>query len=492
MAYNGLDFRRRRASSFGGSLLAYAANSITPQLVADFKGGVYGKNSGLSTFGDVLNHARSSAATYVDSAGLLQTAASGVARENHHVYNGSAWVKEGYLHEPETAIQLLLSSGTLSTQNVTVTAEPHTLQFTGTGTVTLSGTSTDGPLVGTGTGENNRVNLTFTPSAGTLTLTVSGTVTNAQFEAGSVPTSYMPTDAVSTFTRAADTLTLPVANIPYPEPVVIGPELVTNGDFSNGTTGWFSARANSTLSVVSGELQVQADSSGAFGAATTLSGLSIGENYQVVYSCDPQTSPRVDIRVASNSAFTSGIVAADTVSEEVIGKTLWFVATATVMYFGGIESGSITYNYALSEVSAAQINPPAVSFGYKALVTGQNSGFVNWTADANNGILMQSGTNDFTFTQEAGGTVDSLTGGSYTSGINVPVSIAMRNGLTFINGADDGTALTANTTPTAFPDLSTTDLIIAPSGGPQIIREFIFWGGTTGNIGDTGMDETST
>jgi hypothetical protein len=72
---------------------------------------------------------------------------------------------------------LLLATTTLATQSVTVTAASHKLSFTGTGTVTLSGVSTAGPLVGTGA--NNRVSLTFTPTAGSLTLTVTGSVTLA-------------------------------------------------------------------------------------------------------------------------------------------------------------------------------------------------------------------------------------------------------------------------------------------------------------------------
>jgi hypothetical protein len=72
---------------------------------------------------------------------------------------------------------LLLATAALSTQSVTVAAASYVLSFTGTGTVTLSGTSTAGPLVGTGA--NNRVSLTFTPTAGSLTLTVSGSVTLA-------------------------------------------------------------------------------------------------------------------------------------------------------------------------------------------------------------------------------------------------------------------------------------------------------------------------
>jgi hypothetical protein len=74
-------------------------------------------------------------------------------------------------------VNLLEATETLSTQNVTVVPALYTLSFTNTGTVTLSGASTDGPLVGTGA--TDRVSLAFTPTAGSLTLTVSGTVTDA-------------------------------------------------------------------------------------------------------------------------------------------------------------------------------------------------------------------------------------------------------------------------------------------------------------------------
>jgi hypothetical protein len=92
---------------------------------------------------------------------------------------------------------LLVNTATLSTQSVTVTADAHTLSFYGTGTVTLSGVSTAGPLVGTGAGD--RVTLTFTPTGGSLTLTVSGTVSTAQLVLGSAPLGYIAVGA----TRAA-------------------------------------------------------------------------------------------------------------------------------------------------------------------------------------------------------------------------------------------------------------------------------------------------
>lgn len=87
----------------------------------------------------------------------------------------------------------LVATDTLSTQSVTVTAAQRTLSFRGNGTVTLSGASTAGPLIGTGV--NDIVSLTFTPTAGPLTLTVSGTVNDAQLELGAARTSYQSVGA---------------------------------------------------------------------------------------------------------------------------------------------------------------------------------------------------------------------------------------------------------------------------------------------------------
>jgi len=129
----------------------------------------------------------------------------------------------------EARTNLLLNSATLSTQNVTTTAQAYTLSFYGTGTVTLSGTSTAGPLVGTGVFPN-RVSLTFTPTAGTLTLTVSGTVSNAQLEAGGFATSYIFTAGASV-TRSADVATMVGNNF-------------TN--WYNQTTGTFAASFNAS------------------------------------------------------------------------------------------------------------------------------------------------------------------------------------------------------------------------------------------------------
>jgi hypothetical protein len=148
-----------------------------------------------------VSFTRASSGTYIGSDGLLKTAATNEPRFDHNPTTGESL---GLLvEEPRT--NLLLNSATLSTQSATVTAVSTTLSFYGTGTVTLTGASTAGPLAGTGA--NNRVLLTFTPAAGSLTLTVSGSVTNAQLEAGAFATSYIPTTG-ATATRAADVVNI--------------------------------------------------------------------------------------------------------------------------------------------------------------------------------------------------------------------------------------------------------------------------------------------
>jgi len=69
----------------------------------------------------------------------------------------------------------LLNSATPATQNVTCIAAPYTLALYGTGSVTLSGTGS-GTL--NGTGASDLVVLNFTPTAGTVTFTKSGTVSS--------------------------------------------------------------------------------------------------------------------------------------------------------------------------------------------------------------------------------------------------------------------------------------------------------------------------
>jgi hypothetical protein len=96
--------------------------------------------------------------------------------------------------------------------------------------------------------------------------------------------------------------------------------------------------------------------------------------------------------------------------------------------------------------------------------------FNDWTLDLSNRIYTRiytigADTGGIVFRQVESGIGDQVYEPSaYSPGINVPFNIASRHTSSDINGAVDGTALTANTTPTALPDLSATDFEIAPTG----------------------------
>ena len=152
-----------------------------------------------------ITFTRNSVGTYFDSKGVLQTAQANVARFDHDPVTGESL---GLLIE-ESRTNTLLNSATLSTQTVTTSATAYTLSFYGTGSVVLSGTAT-GTLVGTGE-YPSRSTLTFTATAGSLTLTVTGTVQYAQLESGSFATSYIPTTSTAV-TRQADVASITGTN----------------------------------------------------------------------------------------------------------------------------------------------------------------------------------------------------------------------------------------------------------------------------------------
>lgn len=148
---------------------------------------------------------RASTATFVGSNGLIQSAAINEPRFDHDPVTLEC---RGLLMESQRT-NLVFPSDILTTQTRTVTAVVHILSFYGTGTVVLSGAHV-ATVVGTGA-YPTRTTLSFTPSAGSLVLTVTGSVTEAQLEAGANVTSYIPTTTAA-LTRSSDACSITGSN----------------------------------------------------------------------------------------------------------------------------------------------------------------------------------------------------------------------------------------------------------------------------------------
>ena len=166
-------------NNIGKDLFDSASLVITPNGVKTSKLYAIKPDNGSGN----LTVVRATTATRVDESGNIVDVPANVARIDYSTGQPAILV------EPQRT-NLVYPSDIATTQVRAVTAVAHTLSFYGTGSITLSGVAT-GNLVGTGV--NNRVSLTFTPTAGNLTLTVSGTVTNWQLEAGSNATSLIKT-----------------------------------------------------------------------------------------------------------------------------------------------------------------------------------------------------------------------------------------------------------------------------------------------------------
>ena len=178
-----------------------ATERVLPRMALDFTTAVLDPRITFTRTGDT--------ATVTNSSGVIAAINADLPRFD---YNPTTLACKGLLIE-ETRTNLLLNSlidGTnLSTQLVTTTAVSQTLSFYGTGQIVLTGTSS-ATVVGTGA-YPARQTLTFTPTVGVLTLTVTGTVQYAQLEVGAFATSFIPTDG-TTKTRNADLATMTGTN----------------------------------------------------------------------------------------------------------------------------------------------------------------------------------------------------------------------------------------------------------------------------------------
>jgi hypothetical protein len=126
--------------------------------------------------------------------------------------------------------------------------------------------------------------------------------------------------------------------------LVLGPELVTNGDFSNGTTGWTTNNANASISVSSGALVV---TNVAVGSADVRAGTAagfttiVGRTYRAQGTYVSASGYSGQVSFGAGNTTTGATVSNQAVS---IGNTASFVFTATQ---------TTTYVFAGASISSA-------------------------------------------------------------------------------------------------------------------------------------------
>ena len=196
--------------------------------------------------------------------------------------------------------------------------------------------------------------------------------------------------------------------------------------------------------------------------------------YSVTFT--PAANDTIQIRIGLGcTSNTTGTVAHEAPQLE---------AGATVSSYIPTSASSVTRAADVLTIPSANLpySSSSMSIQVDGVVNGENHVVTRWFADSSNYITQSINSSNYTFSQSNSGVIDEVTGGSFFSGTDVPYDIASRNGSSFINAAIDGVALTENSTPTALPDLSTSDLSLGYDY-MGTIGQFRIWALDLGDIG---------
>ena len=136
----------------------------------------------------------------------------------------------------------------------------------------------------------------------------------------------------------------------------LGSELVTNGDFSNGTTDWNSIIYNSTLSIVGGQMKIV--STITLGRVIQAITTEIGKTYLINATLtNIDSSTGIQFKVSNSSNLDSAYFnSAFNTTTSPVTITDTFVATATTTYIGTSQGTTVGQSALLDNVSVKQVN----------------------------------------------------------------------------------------------------------------------------------------
>lgn len=268
------------------------------------------------------------------------------------------------------------------------------------------------------------------------------------FAAGEQGAWYDPSDLTTLFQDAAGTT--PVTLSPMEQPVgfmldkskglVLGSELVANGDFTKGTTGWdITAGGGVTLAVVNGELEITATASGFIitSPITTI----IGNTYSLILTARKGTyqyTPTVGFSLSGNTAPVSSVSITTitntsyrliyTATQTTTYINIRFpVVTAGTMYLDNVSVKQIAGNHAFQATAG---NRPLLSARVNLLLATATLSTQSVTTVATSYVLAFSGAGTVTLSGTATGVLSAgsntftATAGALTLTVSGSVTLA--------------------------------------------------------------------
>ena len=551
------------------SLSAYAVNNFDPSLVFDFEQNYYRTGGEDSTLSNSVTHTRASSATMTNSSGTLVTVGNNVARVGHHIYNGSAWVNEGILHESEARTNLItyssdFTNSSYSKGNVTIGSD---------NIVAPDGTTTADTLTATGSSYiQSTLNSANTSIGYTLSVWMKVPSGTTPVDMGNIDAGVYVTKTVTTDWQLFSITQTPSATTRYPRVfrktsgdvtvhiwgahvyrsdlggMVDNPAQSTGLETYVPTTSsavylprvghhvyngsaWVNegvlheSEARTNLAIYSEDFSQWLKGSNTTVTAGFASPDGGSNAYRLEMAQASGTFMRLSTTLVSGSDYTFSIYVKDngtgtgsqfildtvqvggglliTATDEWVRYSITFQANTTsvfanidngthssgtdlLIYGAQVELGTTPSSYIPTSGSTATraaetLTVPAANLPYSStnmsiqmdgrMTYADNSLTAEvqpyrWQLDNGNYILLgvqttNTRTGQIAISQRAAGSgLDYVSGAidTYTPDINVPFNVASRHGSTFLNGAHESTLLTANTTPTALPDLSSTNL----------------------------------
>jgi len=539
-----LRHRRRRSLFFGGSD-AYAVAGSNPNLVFDFASEFYRTGRATSTFDNSLTYTGASAKTMVDSDGLLKWAPHNLAlnsaapvTQNITVISGAAYMVEC----TGTGSITLSGAGTGSASlgvPVEITATTTTLTLTIVGSVDTMWTyrSDLGGMVDNPDRGDSYVPTTsaavYLPRRGhhiyngsawvnegiqlesearTNLVTYSHEFDNAAWATPPnvtvTPNTATGPDGVSsadtmantagneglTRTATASTNTI-YTNSVYIRKKAIG-DADTPGLYVYFITGGVSTYQAVVINTYTGALTVV--TAGGFTAPLAYSGKDCGDYWRLSVSGDSVDNTTVGWVFYNDFNPTGGSAAIG--DQQIYGAQIEAGSTPSSY----IPTAGATVTRAAETLTVAAANLPYSSVNMSMQMDGELTyadgataaqiTLARWYADASNYIILDvdtdtTATGEINANQNAVGTLDTVVAAAeYSPGVNIDVNISSRHTSGAINVAKDGTAATADVTPTALPDLSATNMLLAYDY-MGTIGQFRMW---DEDLGDTGIAEAST